>query len=169
MTELELTPGQRTFVERFALAWQATTSNRMEARIIALLMIVDRPHLSSGEIATLLTASAGSVSTATRHLTEVGFIHRVALPGDRSYYFAVEEDIWGGWLASERNYLRMLSAAIETGMDEIKPGGLPQRRMRNARDYMIWLSGYHAKMRADWQAYRDARPAEDSASPEEPR
>ncbi|MGW8484644.1 GbsR/MarR family transcriptional regulator [Microbacterium sp. NPDC055903] len=157
MTELELTPGQRAFVEQFALAWQATTSNRMEARIIALLMIVDRPQLSSSEIAALLTASAGAVSTATRHLTEVGFIHRVAIPGDRSYYFAVEEDVWGGFLGSERHYLRMLSAAIESGMDEIDAGGLPQRRLRNARNYMTWLSGYHSKMLADWQAYRDAQ------------
>ncbi len=157
MTDVELTPGQRAFVEQFALAWQATTSNRMEARIIALLMIADRPQLSSSEIASLLTASAGAVSTATRHLTEVGFIHRVALPGDRSYYFAVEEDIWGGFLASERNYLRMLSAAIERGIEEIEPAGLAQKRMRNARDYMTWLSDYHPKMLADWKAYRDAQ------------
>lgn len=161
MTELELTPGQRAFVEQFALAWQATTSNRMEARIIAVLMIVDRPQLSSGEIGTLLMASAGAVSSATRHLTEVGFIHRVALPGDRSYYFAVEDDVWGGWLASERNYLRTLSVAIERGMDEIDHGSLPQRRLRNARDYMNWLSGYHTKMLADWQAYRDAQEESD--------
>lgn len=163
MTELELTTGQRVFVEQFALAWQTTMSNRMEARIIALLMIVDRPYLSSGEIATLLAASAGSVSTATRHLSEVGFIHRVAIAGDRSYYFAVEDDVWGGFLASERGYLRMLSAAISVGMDEIEPGGLPQRRLRNARNYMTWLAGYHTKMLSDWEAYRDAELAEEQA------
>ncbi|WP_334150089.1 GbsR/MarR family transcriptional regulator [Microbacterium sp.] len=167
MTEPTLTSGQRTFVEQFALAWQTTTSNRMEARIIALLMIVDRPYLSSGEIATLLTASAGSVSTATRHLSEIGFIHRVAIAGDRSYYFAVEDDVWGGFLASERHYLRMLSAAISVGMDEIETGGLPERRLRNAHNYMTWLRGYHTKMLADWQAYRDASALDGQALPQE--
>ncbi|WP_210417383.1 MULTISPECIES: GbsR/MarR family transcriptional regulator [unclassified Cellulomonas] len=154
--DLTMTPEQLAWIEQFALTWEGTNSARMEGRVVGLLMIADRPYLSSQQIAQLLTASAGAVSTATRRLVEVGFIQRHAIGGDRNHYFRVEDDIWGRWLASERNYLprlqRVLDAALTGG-----PAEGPERRLRNARNYMEWLAGYHRKMLADWEAYRDAQ------------
>ncbi|WP_108723838.1 GbsR/MarR family transcriptional regulator [Cellulomonas timonensis] len=155
------------FVEEFGLAWEGMHSTRMEGRVIGLLMIIDEPYLSSAQIGSLLRASAGAVSTSTRRLGDAGFIKRHMIPGDRSHYFRVEDDIWGGFLAGERAYLVRLSDAITTGFatldsDEDHP---PRRRLTNARNYMTWLAGYHRKMLADWEAYRDALPDdEDSAA-----
>jgi hypothetical protein len=156
--DLTMSPDQLAWIEQFALTWEGTNSARMEGRVVGLLMIADRPYLSSQQIAQLLTASAGAVSTATRRLVEVGFIQRHAIAGDRNHYFRVEDDIWGRWLASERNYLPRLQRVLDEGLAASGPADQgPHRRLRNARNYMEWLAGYHRKMLADWEAYRDAQ------------
>lgn len=155
-TDLAMTPEQLGWIEQFSLTWEGTNSARMEGRVVGLLMIADRPYLSSQQIAQLLAASAGAVSTATRRLVEVGFIQRHAIAGDRNHYFRVEDDIWGRWLASERNYLPRLQRVLDQALTG-GPAEGPARRLRNARNYMEWLAGYHRKMLADWEAYRDAQ------------
>ena len=153
------------FVEQFALTWTASHSPRMEGRIVGLLMIVDRPYLSSQQIAKLLKASAGAVSTGTRRLVETGFVKRHAVLGDRQHYFRVEDDIWGSFLAGERNYLGHLRNVIDDGLALAGDADGPHKRLVNARNYMEWLAGYHRKMLADWEAYRDAQPADGTGEP----
>lgn len=151
------------FVEQFALVWATAGNPRMEGRIMGLLMILDEPYLSSTQIATMLHASAGAVSTSTRQLVDVGFLKRHVIPGDRNHYFRVEDDIWGSFLAGERHYLQRLQDVIDTGFDAL-PGGErpasaasgPLLRLSNAQLYLGWLQGYNARMLSDWRAYRDA-------------
>jgi DNA-binding transcriptional regulator GbsR (MarR family) len=147
------------WVEEFALTWEGSSKTpRMEGRILGLLMIVDRPYLSSHQIARLLTASAGAVSGATRKLVDGGFVKRHAVAGDRNHYFRVEDDVWGSWLESERAYLPRLQRVIDDGLAASAGADASQRRrLLNARHYMEWLAGYHRKMLADWEAYRDAQ------------
>ncbi|WP_235929457.1 GbsR/MarR family transcriptional regulator [Cellulomonas citrea] len=169
------------FVEQFALVWATAGNPRMEGRIMGLLMILDEPYLSSTQIATMLHASAGAVSTSTRQLVDVGFLKRHVIPGDRNHYFRVEDDIWGSFLGGERHYLQRLQDVIDTGFAVIPgataggepttpsdaqpdataptaehPDAGPLLRLTNARLYITWLTGYQRRMLADWQAYRDA-------------
>lgn len=153
------------FVEQFALTWSDLNNPRMEGRIIGLLMISDRPYLSAQQIARLLSASAGAVSTGTRRLVEVGFVKRHAVPGDRQHYFRAEDDIWGSFLAGERAYLTHLQRVIDDGLAIAGDAEGPHRRLVNARKYMEWLAGYHRKMLADWEAYRDAQSADGTGEP----
>ncbi|WP_250445407.1 GbsR/MarR family transcriptional regulator [Actinotalea sp. C106] len=155
---LELDDSARQFVEEFGLLWEKAQSTRMEGRITGLLMIVDAPYLSSAQIAHLLQASAGAVSTSTRVLVEVGFIKRHVIPGDRNHYFRVEDDIWGSFLAGERAYLMRLAEAIEVGFAALDGDGDTgrRRRMINAHNYMTWLSDYHRTMLKEWVVYRDS-------------
>ncbi len=160
-----LTEEARTFVEDFAFAWGAAGNPRMDGRVLGLLLIVDRPFLSSAQIAEMLAASAGAVSMSTRALVSLGFLKPHSLPGDRNRYFRVEEDVWGGFLAGERDYARRITSTIDYGLD-ILPDEAdgPRTRLQNARRYMVWLIGYHRKMLGDWQAYRDSGIDEDVAT-----
>lgn len=160
MEQQELTPGQATFVEQFALTWDGSLTGRMEGRIVGLLMILDRPYLASSEIMSMLNASAGAVSMAARRLMVAGFIHRHVVPGDRRHHYAVDDDIWGGFLATERVYLARLSTLIEAGFVEVEPDSAPRRRMVHARNYLTWLREYNKTMLADWEAYRDSHTEE---------
>jgi hypothetical protein len=153
----ELDDATWSFVEDFATSWVSTNNSRMDGRVLALLIIVEEPFLSSARIAELLRASTGAVSTATRSLVSVGFLKRHSVPGDRSHYFRVEDDVWGNFLSGEREYLRRMKATVVGGLSLVPDDASgPRTRLRNAQRYMTWLEGYHRKMLADWEAYRDA-------------
>lgn len=157
-----LDPEAQDWIEKFATAWEAQQGKRMDGRVLALLMITQEPHLAASDIARLLTASTGAVSTSTRALAEVGFITRVTLPGDRRHYFRTEDDVWGAFLQGERNYLRRMLDVMDGGL-ALDAGAHPRTRARleNGRRYMLWLGDYHRKMVEDWRAYRDSALADE--------
>jgi hypothetical protein len=163
----ELDDATRTFVEDFASSWESANNARMDGRVLGLLIIVDEPYLSSARIAHLLQASTGAVSMATRALVTVGFLKRHALPGDRAHYFRVEDDVWGAFLSGEREYLRRMKGTVIGGLGLVPADATgPRTRLRNAQRYMTWLEGYHRKMLADWEAYRDAVSDDDAVDAE---
>jgi hypothetical protein len=153
------------FVEEFALNWASMGSPRMEGRVIGYLLITDKPYLSSDDLAAALSASSGSISTATRRLVEVGFIKRHVVPGDRSHYFKADDDLWGYFLSRER---RGLLRQRDLFNDALEGGTVvdPRARLRltNARNYMEWLYDYNRVMLSDWQEYRDSLVQKDSGA-----
>lgn len=159
---------RRQFVEAFGVLRELAGSARMEGRVLGYLMTSTKPYVSSAELASALKASAGSISGTTRRLIESGFIARHAIPGDRSHYFRVDDDIWGTFLAGERRYLDQQRALFSELLGDV-PAGLdgPRRRLRNARNYMEWLATYHRKMLADWKIYNETH-GDDGVSADEP-
>ncbi|WP_261165180.1 GbsR/MarR family transcriptional regulator [Microbacterium sp. Marseille-Q6965] len=152
----ELDPDAREWVESFATVWEQTAASRVEGRVLGLLLICDAPYLSAADIARLLNASSGAVSTATRSLTGAGFLQKHTVTGDRRHYFRADDDVWGSFLAGERSYLHRTMQILRDGLAldaGRRPG--PRTRLRNADRYMRWLEKYHRKMLDDWRAYRD--------------
>lgn len=144
------------FIEKFATAWDSLNASRMEGRVLGLLIISDEPHLSANRIAQLLQASAGAISMATRSLVSIGIINRHTVPGDRRHFFRVEDDVWGTFLAGERDKLQRMSTVIRGGLHTAagkRPS--PHKRLVIAEHYMTWLRGYQRQMVEDWYAYRD--------------
>ncbi|MDO7882298.1 GbsR/MarR family transcriptional regulator [Salinibacterium soli] len=148
---------RRAFAEDFGLFWEAAGSPRMEGRILGYLLIMDAPYISSADLASVLNASAGSVSTTTRRLVEGGWVRRHAIPGDRSHYFRMENDVWGGWLAGERRFLEKQRDLMERGLELGFTDGDARQRLINGRDYMTWVISYHRKMLVDWEAAKAER------------
>lgn len=162
---------RESFVEEIGLVWEAAGSSRMDGRIIAYLMITNVPYVSSAELASALQVSAGSVSLATRRLVESGFIRRHAVPGQRSHYFRVDDDVWGSFLAGERRYLERQEQLATQAITLLGPEEeTPRRRLSNMRDYMRWLRSNHHELLARWQKYRSqnvGRSTDHAAEPEE--
>jgi DNA-binding transcriptional regulator GbsR (MarR family) len=145
-------------VEEMGLIWAELGSPRMEGRVVGYLMFSNAPYVSTAELAEALHASAGSISTTTRRLVEVGFVKRVAIPGERSYYFKAEDDVWGAFLAGERKYLRRRAQYAENAIAALgRRDEVPRRRLENMRDYMTWLETAHHKLLDDWQAFKRQR------------
>lgn len=67
---------------------------RMSGRIFGWLLISDPPQQSASELAEVLQASKGSLSTMTRLLIQIGLIERVSLPGERRDYFQIKPHAW---------------------------------------------------------------------------
>jgi DNA-binding transcriptional regulator GbsR (MarR family) len=154
-SEWQNDPRREDFVEQFGVLRELSGSTRMEGRVLAYLMISDKPYVSASELARELQASAGSISTTCRRLMELGFIVRRSIPGDRNHYYGVDDDIWGSFLAGERLYLDRQRRLFDDMLEKL-PGELdgPRRRLQNARNYMVWLASYHKKMLAEWDAYK---------------
>lgn len=152
---------RRDFVEQFAVMWEMAGSALMDGRILGYLMMMREPYISSADLGSALSASAGSVSMSTRRLVDSGFIKRHVVPGDRSHYFRAEDDVWGSWLAGERRYLDRQRITIEQGLSVLDPTSEQdeevRRRLVNGRDYMAWVSQYHRKMLVDWEAFKADR------------
>ncbi|NJN88358.1 MAG: MarR family transcriptional regulator [Leptolyngbyaceae cyanobacterium SL_7_1] len=67
---------------------------RMAGRIFGWLLISNPPQQSHSELANVLQASKGSISTMTRLLIQLSLIERVSLPGDRRDYFQIKPKAW---------------------------------------------------------------------------
>lgn len=146
---------REAFVEEVGLVWEGAGSSRMDGRVIAYLLITDVPYVSSAELARALRVSAGSVSLATRRLVEAGFIRRHAVPGERSHYFRVDDDVWGSFLAGERRHLDRQEQLAERALELLGPEEeAPRRRLGNMRDYMRWVRGSHHELLTQWKAFR---------------
>lgn len=82
------------FVEMVGRLWESWGQPRTAGRMLGWLMICDPPEQSSADLGEALDASAGSVSTTTRQLMQIGLVDRVTFPGDRASYFRLHEHAW---------------------------------------------------------------------------
>ncbi len=82
------------FVELVGRYWESWGQPRTAGRILGWLMICDPPEQSSTDLSDALAISAGSVSTLTRQLSQIGMVDRVTYPGDRASYFRLHDHAW---------------------------------------------------------------------------
>lgn len=159
-TEDEREAFRRQFAEDISLIWEMAGTSRMDGRVLGYLMIMDRPYISSADLAKALGASSGAVSMSTRRLIDTNFVRRHSVPGDRQHYFMAEEDPWGSFLANERRYFEREIRILEGGLNWVREDEEAARtRLTNGRDYLGWVQDYHHKMLADWEAHKRLRDA----------
>ena len=85
---------EKHFVEDVGIAFEQTGLPRTAGRIFGWLLISDPPHQSNGELAEVLMASRGSISSMTRLLIQIGLVERISLTGVRHGYFQLRPDAW---------------------------------------------------------------------------
>lgn len=144
------------FVERFADYWQTGGASRIEGRIAGYLLVDETGGVSADELARALGASRGSVSTYTRRLVARGFVQRVRRPGDRTHYFVMADDVWGGFLEIEEEYLRGQRRLAKEALRRVDPASPAYTRVANMHDYMAWLLD-NRKLSAEWLRYKRRR------------
>jgi len=83
---------EKNFVEEVGVVFEQTGLPRMGGRIFGWLLISDPPYQSSAELAEVLMASKGSISTTTRLLIQIGLLERFVRPGERYDHFRLRED-----------------------------------------------------------------------------
>jgi DNA-binding transcriptional regulator GbsR (MarR family) len=88
----ELRDVERHFIEEVGIHFESTGLPRMAGRLFGWLLIADPPYQSASEIAEVLMASRGSVSSAVRLLAQLGIIERYVIPGERHDHFRLCQD-----------------------------------------------------------------------------
>jgi DNA-binding transcriptional regulator GbsR (MarR family) len=134
---VNISENERSFIEEVGVVFEQTGLPRMAGRLFGWLLVADPPYQSPSELAEVLQASKGSISTTVRLLTQSGFIERYVIPGSRHDYFrlpkdAVKQVIRHG-LDQEIKQFKNLS---ERGLEMIQ--NLPSKRK-------AWLNEMHSR------------------------
>ena len=122
-----ITDSERSFIEEAGVVFEQTGIPRMAGRLFGWLLISDPPYQSPLQLAEVLHASKGSISTSIRLLTQMGFIERHFIPGSRHDNFRLSPDaikkIIRHGLEQEIKMFRSLS---DRGLELMK--GIPAKR-----------------------------------------
>jgi len=128
---VNISDAERDLIEEFGVAFEATGLPRMAGRLFGCLIIADPPYQSPSQLAEVLQASKGSISTSIRLLAQMGFIERHVIPGSRRDHFRLPKNairkLINHGLEQE---IRMFRALSERGLELTK--ALPAKRK-------VWL------------------------------
>lgn len=147
------------YLERWGMLFELLGATRMMGKILGWLLVCDPPEQSAGDIARAVGASAGSVSTTTRALTQSGMIERLGIPGERSAHFRVTSGVWGQLLRKRMSYIASMHDLVEEGLEfsdeDEKDSTL---RLRELGSYCRFiereLPGFVARWEKDWEEER---------------
>ena len=89
---MSVSESERSFIEEAGVVFEQTGLPRMTGRLFGWLLISDPLYQSPSELAEVLHASKGSISTSIRLLTQTGFIERHIIPGSRHDNFRLPQD-----------------------------------------------------------------------------
>ncbi len=155
---------EKHFVEDVGLYFEQAGHPRMAGRILGCLIISDPPHLSATELADMLQASKGSLSTMTRLLLQMGLIERVALPGDRRDYFRLKPGAWTQLIHQEVYEFSALRQLAERGLGLLQGQDSEiKKRLEDARDLFAYLEREYPVLIERWEREHRSAPAKKKA------
>ena len=143
---------EKHFIEDVGLLFEESGHPRMAGRILGCLLISDQLYLSSTELAEMLQASKGSLSTMTRFLLQMGLIERVGLPGRRRDYFQIKSGAWTQLVRHAVYELTALRKLAERGLElmEAQDSELKQR-LQEARDLFSYMEREYPVLIERWE------------------
>lgn len=117
------------FVEELGMLLELEAGTpRMVGRALGWLLVCDPPEQSAAELAEMLQASKGSISTATRVLLRLGFVERVRLRGERFDRFRARPEAWDEFFWRNEQFTAP-RRVLQMGLDALA-GEPSERRTR---------------------------------------
>lgn len=141
------------FVEEVGLMFEQVGLPRMAGRIFGWLLISEPVQQSSSDLAEILQASKGSISTTTRLLIQIGLIERVSLPGDRRDYFQIKPHAWSQMSKQRLAQIAAFRRLAERGLALLQDAPSPlQKRLQEMRDIHAFLERELPLLHERWEA-----------------
>ena len=139
----------------------------MAGRIFGWLLISDPPHQSPSELAEVLQASKGSISTITRLLMQIGLIERISLPGQRRDYFRIKPDAWSQLTRQRMAQMTAFRQLAERGLQLMTGQEAElQQRLEEMRDMHAFCEQELPRMLERWEQRRtEPQSSERNAQP----
>jgi hypothetical protein len=150
-----INPRLERFVEELGVLLEVEAGTpRMVGRTLGWLLVCEPAEQSAAELAELLQASKGSLSTATRVLLRMGLIERVRLRGERFDRFRAQPEAWDEFFWRDEQFTtprRVLALGLEALAEEP-----PARRMRlqELDALYAWWERRMPKLREEYLAER---------------
>jgi DNA-binding transcriptional regulator GbsR (MarR family) len=153
--EVHLQIEKQHFVEEVALLFEELGLTRMAGRILGWLLLSNPPYQSADELAEVLQASRGSISTMTRLLIQLDLIERIGFPGDRRDYFRMKPDAWAQLLQAKLSQVTDLHQLSERGLELLADEPPEQRhRLQDMHDLYSFVEAELPKLIERWERER---------------
>lgn len=139
---------ERKFIEEVSIVFEETGLPRMAGRMFGWLLISDPPYQSPAELAEVLMASKGSISTTVRLLVQLGLIDRFVIPGERHDHFCLHEDaLKSNIRRGLEDEIKMFRQLAEHGLELMKGESSVRRRwLEEMRDRYAFLEKAFPKL-----------------------
>ncbi|MEA2000298.1 MAG: MarR family transcriptional regulator [Actinomycetota bacterium] len=151
-------PGLAEIVESFSLVVEQFGLPRMAGRIFAFLILSEEPEVTQSNLASVLQASTGSVSTMIRLLEQLGFVERVSLPGHRRDRFRIREDPLVEMSKRRIESVIHMINIIEKAKHHKETGPLATTRLERAESFYRF---FHIEMELALVRWLEANPTVD--------
>jgi hypothetical protein len=130
----------KEFIEDMGIRFEEMGLPRMAGRIFGWLLVCDPPHQGTEELASVVGASKGSISSMTRLLIQSGVVERVGLPGKRGIYYRIKSGSWSELMRARMGHMTAIRKLADRGLDLIA-GKNPKisQRLRELRNLYAFL------------------------------
>lgn len=147
----EFTESKLHYIEEVGLALAAFGLPRMAGRVYGALLVADPPELSAEDLASILRASRGSISSSTRMLELGGLIERISKPGERRDYFRNKPGAWAASLQTRMNASQVFLKLAEKGL-EVANSSDPKvlEGLSDMRDFFRFMELEFPKLLEKW-------------------
>lgn len=137
-----------------------TGTPRMVGRVLGWLLVCDPPGQSAAELADVLQASRGSISTATRVLIRIGLVERVRVRGERFDRFQAAPAAWDEVLWRKEQF-SLPRRVMQLGLEALADEPAARRTRLEEVDFMYawWeerITDLHEQYKADKARARGA-------------
>jgi DNA-binding transcriptional regulator GbsR (MarR family) len=156
----ELQDKERNFIEEVGLLFEKKGLPRMAGRMLGWLFLAEPSYQSPSEIAEVLMASKGSVSSTIQLLTQIGIIEKYIIPGERHNHFRLREDALQGMInhGPEEEW-RMFRQLAEHGLELMQDKQTLRRQfLEQLRDHFIFLEKEFPKLLERYEKSRAQKP-----------
>lgn len=137
--------------EKLALMLSSHGMQRMTSRVLATMLFTEKPSMTAADLADLLQASAGSISTATKALISVGLVERVPVPSSRRDHYRLRDDAWAIMYTNQNEVITAMQQAADAGVTATTPGGLAHQRLTQMRDFYTFMWEQIPALLQRWQ------------------
>jgi DNA-binding transcriptional regulator GbsR (MarR family) len=141
-----------SYVDDFGMMFEGFGLQRMVGRSLGALLVSGESELSAEELAEALQASRGSISSATKTLTQMGLVQRYTRRGERRDYFRVKPGAWEEMMRRELDSLAAFRRIAErglamTGSDERET----REKLEEMRDFFSYLEHEYPAIIERWE------------------
>jgi len=130
----------KQFIEDVGILYGEMGFPRMAGRILGWLLLCQPPHQSAEQLATIVEASKGSISSMTRLLVQMGMVEKIGIPGRRDTYYRIRSGSWSELLRNNLTNMTAMRKLADRGLELIS-GRSPEsrERLQDLRDFHAFL------------------------------
>ncbi|HEX6971609.1 MAG TPA: MarR family transcriptional regulator, partial [Limnochordia bacterium] len=148
---------EREFVERIGLFYETQGLPRIGGRILGLLILSEEPISLDGMVKRLGISKA-SASVNARLFERLGFIERVAVPGERKDYYRFTERQWERFIESGVQRVEAVLDLARRGQRVSQHRPAVRRRFEQMeRFYELFLAHVREAVE-EWRSHRRSQP-----------